>query len=131
MNGDDAALDDIQKRGLELFIGKAGCVQCHDGALLSNQKYYNTGVPAYDGWETDEIAQITFRYELYAKGSTEDMYRTNKDDPGAYFRAKDRTHLGKFRVPSLRYTKIHRPLHAQRYAWEPRRCGRVLQSGGR
>ncbi|MBG6160212.1 cytochrome c peroxidase [Labrenzia sp. EL_159] len=109
MRGDDAALDDAQKRGLELFTGKAGCSQCHNGALLTNQKYYNLGVPPYDGWETDEIAQITFRYELYAKGSTEEMYRTFKDDPGAYFRAKDKNHLGKFRVPSLRYTKYTAP----------------------
>lgn len=109
MRGDDAALDDAQKRGLELFTGKAGCSQCHNGALLSNQKYYNLGVPAYDGWETDELAQITFRYELYAKGSTEEMYRTYKDDPGVYFRAKDKNHLGKFRVPSLRYTKYTAP----------------------
>lgn len=109
MRGDDAALDDAQKRGLELFTSKAGCSECHNGALLSNQKYYNIGVPPYDGWETDEIAQITFRYELYAKGSTEEMYRTYKDDPGAYFRAKDKNHLGKFRVPSLRYTKYTAP----------------------
>lgn len=109
MHGDDAALDEAQKRGLELFTGKAGCSQCHNGALLTNQKYYNLGVPPYDGWETDEIAQITFRYELYAKGSTEEMYRTFKDDPGAYFRAKDKSHLGKFRVPSLRYTKYTAP----------------------
>ncbi|WP_298813338.1 cytochrome c peroxidase [uncultured Roseibium sp.] len=109
MRGDDAALDDAQKRGLELFTGKAGCSQCHNGALLSNQKYYNLGVPAYDGWETDELAQITFRYELYAKGSTEEMYRSYKDDPGVYFRAKDKNHLGKFRVPSLRYTKYTAP----------------------
>ncbi|MCR9060811.1 MAG: cytochrome-c peroxidase [Rhodobacteraceae bacterium] len=109
MRGDDAALDEAQKRGLELFTGKAGCSQCHNGALLTNQKYYNLGVPPYDGWETNEIAQITFRYELYAKGSTEEMYRTFKDDPGAYFRAKDKNHLGKFRVPSLRYTKYTAP----------------------
>ncbi|WP_298959341.1 cytochrome c peroxidase [uncultured Roseibium sp.] len=109
MRGDDAALDDAQKRGLELFTGKAGCSQCHNGALLSNQKYYNLGVPAYDGWEADELAQITFRYELYAKGSTEEMYRSYKDDPGVYFRAKDKNHLGKFRVPSLRYTKYTAP----------------------
>ncbi|MET1416516.1 cytochrome c peroxidase [Roseibium sp. HPY-6] len=109
MRGDDAALDDAQKRGLDLFTGKAGCSQCHSGALLSNQKYYNLGVPAYDGWEDDELAQITFRYELYAKGSTEEMYRTYKDDPGAYFRAKDKNHLGKFRVPSLRYTMYTAP----------------------
>lgn len=109
MNGDDAALDDAQKRGLELFAGKAGCIACHNGALLSDEQYYNLGVPPFSGWEEDELAQITFRFELFAKGSTEEMYRHTKDDPGAYFRTKDKRHKGKFRTPSLRYTKYTYP----------------------
>lgn len=104
MKGDDEALDEAQKRGLELFAGKANCIACHSGPLLSNEAYYNTGVPPYEGWEDDELAQITFRFELYAKGSTEEMYRTTKDDPGLYFRTKNKADKGKFRVPSLRYT---------------------------
>lgn len=109
MRGDDSALSASQKNGLALFTGKAGCVQCHSGALLSNQKYYNLGVPPYDGWETDAVAQITFRFELYSKGVTEDKYRKYKDDPGLYFRTKQTADLGKFRVPSLRYTKYTAP----------------------
>ncbi|MBT8457183.1 MAG: cytochrome-c peroxidase [Rhodobacteraceae bacterium] len=104
MRGDDDALTDAQKRGLDLFTGKANCVTCHNGPLLTNQAYYNLGVPPYDGWEDDPIAQITFRFELFAKGSTEEMYRTTKDDPGLYFRTKQKADKGKFRVPSLRYT---------------------------
>jgi len=109
MRGDDKALDASQKRGLDLFTGKAGCAQCHSGAMLSNEKYYNLGVPPYDGWETDALAQITFRFELYAKGVTQDKYKKYKDDPGYYFRTKQVADLGKFRVPSLRYTKYTAP----------------------
>ncbi|WP_299404945.1 cytochrome c peroxidase [uncultured Roseobacter sp.] len=109
MRGDDAALSEAQKRGLDLFTGKANCAACHNGALLSNEAYYNIGVPPYDGWEEDELAQITFRFELYAKGSTEEMYRETKDDPGLYFRTKQKADKGKFRVPSLRYTKYTYP----------------------
>ncbi len=109
MRGDDNALNDAQKRGLALFTGKAGCVQCHSGAMLTNEKYYNLGVPPYDGWETDALAQISFRFELYAKGVTQDKYRKYKDDPGLYFRTKETADLGKFRVPSLRYTKYTAP----------------------
>ncbi len=109
MRGDDAALDDAQKRGLELFTGKANCSACHNGPLLSNEAYYNIGVPRYSGWEEDEIAQITFRFELFAKGSTEEMYRSTKDDPGLYFRTKQTSDKGKFRVPSLRYTAYTYP----------------------
>lgn len=109
MRGDDDALSDQQKRGLELFAGKANCVVCHSGPMLSDEKYYNIGVPPYDGWEDDPIAQITFRYELYAKGITEEKYRNLKDDPGLYFRTKQDSDMGKFRTPSLRYTKYTYP----------------------
>ncbi len=109
LRGDDAALDESQKRGLELFRGKAGCIECHNGPLLSDEKYYNTGVPPLDEWEDDGLKQVTFRYELYAKGSTEDMYRHTKDDPGFYFRSKEKADKGKFRTPSLRYTLYTEP----------------------
>ena len=109
MRGDDDALSAQQKRGLDLFTGKASCATCHNGALLTNEAYYNIGVPPFDGWETDPVAQITFRFELLAKGSTEKMYRSTKDDPGLYFRTKQTADKGKFRVPSLRYTKYTYP----------------------
>ncbi len=109
MRGDDDALSAQEKRGLELFTGKASCATCHSGALLTDEKYYNIGVPPFDGWEDDPIAQITFRFELYAKGVTEDMYRSTKDDPGLYFRTKQKSDKGKFRTPSLRYTKYTYP----------------------
>jgi cytochrome c peroxidase len=35
--------DEIE--GLRLFVGKAGCVGCHSGSLVSDGKYHNTGVP--------------------------------------------------------------------------------------
>lgn len=109
MRGDNDALSTQQKRGLSLFAGKANCVACHNGPLLSDEQYYNVGVPPYAGWEDDPLAQITFRFELYAKGSTEELYRETKDDPGLYFRSKDAQHKGKFRTPSLRYTKYTYP----------------------
>lgn len=31
--------------GLKLFIGKARCLQCHNGPLLTNNEFHNTGVP--------------------------------------------------------------------------------------
>ena len=109
MRGDDDALSAQQKGGLEIFAGKANCTACHNGPLLSDEQYHNLGVPPYEGWETDPLAQITFRFELYAKGSTESLYRSTKDDPGLYFRTKDKNHLGKFRTPSLRYTRYTHP----------------------
>jgi cytochrome c peroxidase len=34
-----------EEAGLRLFIGKAGCTNCHNGALLSDDHFHNTGVP--------------------------------------------------------------------------------------
>jgi cytochrome c peroxidase len=109
MNDDGDALGEAEKRGLALFQGKANCVECHNGPLFSDQKFYNLGVPRHDGWLEDGLKQITFRFELYAKGVTEEDYRTLKDDPGLYFRTKQKRDKGKFRTPSLRYTLYTAP----------------------
>ena len=39
--------------GLRLFIGKASCVNCHNGPLLTNNEFHNTGVPARAGLPVD------------------------------------------------------------------------------
>ncbi len=107
--GDKNSLSKMQLNGKALFEGKAQCIACHNGALASDQKNYNVGVPTNLRWESDPLAQITFRYELYAKGSNEKMYRKTKADPGVYFRGKRKEMKGKFRTPSIRYTKYSAP----------------------
>ena len=67
------------------------------------------GVPRAEAWLNSGLAQITFRYEQYAKGVTEDMYRTIKDDAGLYYRTKQKRDKGKFRTPPLRYTAYSAP----------------------
>ncbi len=109
MRGDKKALDEQQLRGKALFEGKGNCIECHNGALFSDKQYYNLGVPRAFRWEEDGLAQITFRFEQYAKGVTEEMYRTIKDDAGLYYRTKEKADMGKFRVPSLRYTVYTAP----------------------
>jgi cytochrome c peroxidase len=39
-------LTDDETAGLRLFVGKANCIQCHNGPLLTNNEFHNTGVPA-------------------------------------------------------------------------------------
>ena len=39
--------------GLRLFIGKASCTNCHNGPLLTNNEFHNTGVPARAGLPAD------------------------------------------------------------------------------
>jgi cytochrome c peroxidase len=45
MKGEKNALGAAAAKGMELFQGKAGCVQCHGGAMLTEQGFHNLGVP--------------------------------------------------------------------------------------
>jgi cytochrome c peroxidase len=47
------ALDAQEVRGLRLFIGKGQCVGCHNGPLLTDQHFHNTGVPQRDPGRPD------------------------------------------------------------------------------
>ncbi len=38
-------LTELEKTGLKLFIGKANCIECHSGPLMTDQQFYNTAVP--------------------------------------------------------------------------------------
>ncbi len=39
--------------GLRVFIGKAHCTECHNGPLLTNNEFHNTGVPPRPGLPLD------------------------------------------------------------------------------
>lgn len=48
------AFSDDERAGLRLFIGKAQCSNCHNGPLLTDQHFHNTGVPrSRDGMAND------------------------------------------------------------------------------
>lgn len=61
--GDKNALSADAKRGLELFEGEARCIECHNGPLLSDGKFYRLGVSEKD----EGRAKIT--------GKKEDRFR--------------------------------------------------------
>jgi cytochrome c peroxidase len=42
----ESALSGGEAAGLKLFIGKANCVNCHNGAMFTDNSFHNTGVPA-------------------------------------------------------------------------------------
>ena len=41
-----SSLSDDEIAGLKLFVGKANCVNCHNGARFTDDHFHNTGVPA-------------------------------------------------------------------------------------
>jgi cytochrome c peroxidase len=107
--GEKGALSPAAQRGLALFSGKAGCLQCHNGPLASDQNFHNLGLPEHSLFETMPLAQVTHRYEQYIKGVTEAQYRAADRDLGLYYVTKRKEDIGKFRTPSLRELKYTAP----------------------
>lgn len=52
--GESDALSPEAMRGVALFYGEAGCSHCHNGALLTDQKFHNIGVPQIGPGKGDE-----------------------------------------------------------------------------
>lgn len=109
MAGDKKALSESAQRGMALYHGKAGCIQCHNGPLASDQKFYSLGVPENEVFKTDPLYQITHRWEHYQKGVNEKDYRNADKDLGLYYITKNPKDVGKFRTPSLRELKYTAP----------------------
>lgn len=83
LNGDANALNPAQKRGLDLFYGKANCATCHSGPLLTDQKFHALALPPFGPGRVR-------RFDLMAR----DVGRMSETDliEDAY----------RFRTPSLR-----------------------------
>ncbi|MDH5219313.1 MAG: cytochrome-c peroxidase, partial [Gammaproteobacteria bacterium] len=63
LNGEKTALSSNAINGAKLFFGKAQCGDCHTGILLTDQKYYNLGVPQL-GPGKDTAAPLDFGRNL-------------------------------------------------------------------
>lgn len=85
LKGNDLALTEIQKMGMNVFFGKGKCGECHRGPHLSNFEFHNIGVP-----------QI---------GPGKNM----GDDLGRYSVTKKSDALYAFRVPPLRNVAMTQP----------------------
>lgn len=107
--GDEDALSEDAKLGLALFQGKAGCIQCHNGALMSDEDYHYLDLPQHAVFETDPLRQVALRYQHYIRGVPEDVYRNADDDLGLYYTTKKEPDKRRFRTPALRYLEYTAP----------------------
>lgn len=46
--GDETALSQSAKQGYDVFAGKGGCIQCHQGWRFSDQAFHDIGLPTTD-----------------------------------------------------------------------------------
>lgn len=100
LSGDTQALNEQAKNGYRLFIGKAGCVRCHGGPMLSDGDFHAIGVPDSEDLFLEPLRHITFRRFLKTFGVT--GYARYDHDPGLSAVTHDPRDDRKFRTPSLR-----------------------------
>lgn len=109
LRGDKHALSPKQIEGYELFRGKAGCIQCHQGMMVTDEQFHNVGVPVNEIFARDPLRQIAMRERIKAKGINEAEYLAFDRDPGRYLDTKKAEDKGKFRTPTLRELKYTAP----------------------
>ncbi len=100
--GDETAISPEARQGYELFIDKARCIACHNGPLISDDSYHNVGVPSSPLFTNSALNQITFRFQHWAKGTSDEIYDSATVDLGLYYVTKLDSDKGKFRTPALR-----------------------------
>lgn len=103
MQGDKKALTPKAVQGMDLFQGKAGCIQCHNGPLFTDESLHNIGVPKNPLFQGEIDAQTAMRWQYRARGVAEEEYRAADRDLGLFYTTKQNEDKGKFRTPTLRY----------------------------
>lgn len=105
--------------GLRLFIGAGQCSTCHNGPLLTDQAFHNTGVPPRDtarpdkgrvaaiaAMQTDEFNCLGRYSDAKPEACTELQFLAS-DDPRA---------AGAFKTPGLRNVALRSPyMHAGQF----------------
>ncbi|CAB3641090.1 cytochrome-c peroxidase [Achromobacter pestifer] len=82
LDGSKTALDDTELLGMHLFRTQARCMNCHSGALLTDNQFHNIGLS---------------------------FYGRRNQDLGRFEVTRDLADLGKFRTPSLRNVSLAGP----------------------
>lgn len=100
LKGDQSALSDDARKGLEVFKGKGKCAECHYGVILTDDKFYALHVPENPALKNDQrvITTVRFVAKVYHYGD----YRNLREDPGRYLITTDRKDWKAFRTSTLR-----------------------------
>jgi len=106
----DPSLTAEESRGLRLFIGKAGCTNCHNGPLFSNNSFHNTGLLSSPGKLPDlgRVAAVNKAkkdpFNCLGAFSNNNNYCME-----LLFTKSGKELVGAFRTPSLRNLKRSAP----------------------
>lgn len=113
-------LSQQEVRGLRLFLTKGQCVTCHNGPLLTDHAFHNTGVPPLDRGKPDrgraDGVQKLLRDEFNCLGRYSDA-KPSQCGELQFLATDDPAQLAAFRTPSLRNVAERAPyMHAGQLA---------------
>lgn len=106
--------------GFALFVGKANCTQCHNGPLLTNNEFHNTGVP-----QRSELPQDRGRFPAVAAVKSDEFNCRSRWSDAKPTECAELEFLApashalerSFKVPSLRNVAERAPyMHAGQFA---------------
>jgi cytochrome c peroxidase len=114
--GDNAAITDAQRRGWELFKGKAKCIDCHVHTSLApfftDSKFHNTGVAASDAL-FDNLTRGTQRIsDATSSGGTTLTLLSHSEgfsELGRFTFTLKPADIGAFKTPTLRDIELTSP----------------------
>jgi cytochrome c peroxidase len=108
------ALTDSQRRGLALFIGEAGCTNCHSGAMMTNLEFHNLGFEPR-GWLEPEDqgryggVEAVINDPFNAAGPYSDAPGSAKAKELAFLAQNLEESRGQFKTPTLRNVELSPP----------------------
>ncbi len=102
--GDEEAMSDAAKRGLDLFMGKAACVDCHNTPIFSDNEYHNLGL-TQAGLNLPDVDEGRFAGVgklLKHAFNSRSPFRDGADPGKLEGLTPNEADRGKFRTPGLR-----------------------------
>lgn len=115
----DEILNKDERAGLRLFIGKAQCINCHNGPLLTNHEFHNTALLSSPGSLPSKgrinAVQVVLDDPFNCKGDFSDIHPRECTEL-RFIRTGDNL-VGAHKTPSLRNTAETAPyMHAGQLA---------------
>ena len=117
----ESAFSDDERAGLKLFVGKANCATCHNGALFTDNHFHNTGVPqSAKGAQNDSGRTTGVRGVMAAEFNCLSRYSDAKPeqcDELRFATTEGAELIRAYKTPSLRNVATRAPfMHAGQIA---------------
>jgi cytochrome c peroxidase len=116
----ESAFTRDEEAGLRLFIGKGSCVNCHNGALLTDDHFHNTGVAAAPGLPPDSGRLVGVRHAVGGEFACTSRWSDAGPDDCAELKfaaTEGEELLRAYKTPSLRNVAQRAPfMHAGQIA---------------